>query len=249
MVLLSGFEPPTTDYDHIFQEYPFNANKSQNERHPLKASPQADYRLIYYSPAFLFVAIICLHSAYMKGVAMASGKTSRLSGLQDSSVRGQAANYLLDGKTVGFGLRVTAADSKSYIFRNAATRNTLRQTIGSPDTGPGNAVAQRQGKPGASRVSPWRREEAQRLKALTDQGIDPANCPRAREAKAAKKAAQASAHLEAEHRKHLTMRALLEAYTRLLATRERPRARHRREAPSSATFSRMSLLPALPQTK
>lgn len=62
-----------------------------------------------------------------------------------------------DGKTPGLGLRVTSADSKSYIFETKLHGRTLRITIGSPKAWPlGKA-----------------QKEASRLKVMTDQGIDP----------------------------------------------------------------------------
>ncbi len=62
-----------------------------------------------------------------------------------------------DGKTPGLGLRVTANDSKSYIFQTELNSKTIRITIGDQRTWTiGKAQA-----------------EATRLKAMTDLGIDP----------------------------------------------------------------------------
>jgi len=117
---------------------------------------------------------------------------------------GKAQSFYRDGKTPGLGLRVTAAGAKTFVFETWLGDKSLRITIGDVRTWTiGKAQA-----------------EATRLKALTDQGIDPREIVREREeAKAAQKAAQATAQLEAEHRKHLTLRALLEAYTRMLAAK------------------------------
>jgi integrase len=62
-----------------------------------------------------------------------------------------------DGKTPGLGLRVTATGTKSYIFQTDLHGKTIRMTIGDPRTW-GIRKAQ---------------EEATRLKAMTDKGIDP----------------------------------------------------------------------------
>lgn len=77
-----------------------------------------------------------------------------------------------DGKTPGLGLRVTATGAKSYIFQTDLNGKTIRMTIGDPRT--------------------WKISDAQveatRLKAMTDQGIDPrqvlADAGAAKEAKA-----------------------------------------------------------------
>jgi len=94
-------------------------------------------------------------------------------------------------------------------------------TIGNPDAWP-LETQWRKDKETGKRV-PFRlgaREEAQRLKTLTDQDIDPRELViERREARAAKKTAQAAAQLEAEHRKHLTLRAMLESYTRMLTAK------------------------------
>jgi integrase len=76
--------------------------------------------------------------------------------------------------TQGFGLRVTAAGVKAYIFQARLHGRTIRITIGRPDVWPletqwrtdpttGTQVEYRRGA----------REEARRLKGLVDMGIDP----------------------------------------------------------------------------
>lgn len=70
---------------------------------------------------------------------------------------GKSQSIHWDGKTPGLGLRVTAAGAKSYIFETSLNNKTIRLTIGDVRTWPvGKAQS-----------------EATRLKALTDQGIDP----------------------------------------------------------------------------
>jgi integrase len=122
---------------------------------------------------------------------------------------GKQQSIYWDDKTPGLGLRVTAAGARSYIFETSLHNKTIRLTIGDARTW---SVGKAQ-------------EEATRLKVLTDQGLDPRKLIRERqEAIAAKKEAQATARLEAERRKHLTLRALLEAYTRLLDSKGKSRS-------------------------
>ncbi|NBQ68739.1 MAG: DUF4102 domain-containing protein [Nitrosomonadaceae bacterium] len=122
---------------------------------------------------------------------------------------GKQQSIYWDGKTPGLGLRVTAAGARSYIFETSLHNKTIRLTIGDVRTWP---VGKAQ-------------EEATRLKALTDQGIDPRELIRKQqEAIAAEKEAQAAIKLKAEYRKHLTLHALLEAYTRLLDVKGKSRS-------------------------
>ena len=72
-------------------------------------------------------------------------------------VSGKGQSILWDGKTPSLGLRATAKGAKSYIFQTKLHGKTLRLTIGDIKT---YAISQAQA-------------EANRLKALTDQGIDP----------------------------------------------------------------------------
>lgn len=88
--------------------------------------------------------------------------------------RGKQQTIYSDDKTPGFGVRVTAAGAKSYIFESRLHGKTLRLTIGNPKTWP-LETQWRTNKETGERLEFRRgaREEAQRLKALTDQGIDP----------------------------------------------------------------------------
>ncbi|MBI5921620.1 MAG: integrase family protein, partial [Betaproteobacteria bacterium] len=89
---------------------------------------------------------------------------------------GKQQSIYWDGKTPGLGLRVTVAGAKSYIFETSLHNKTLRLTIGDVRTWTiGNA-----------------QEEATRLKAMTDQGIDP------RQQKADRAAADAAKRVEAK---------------------------------------------------
>jgi integrase len=124
---------------------------------------------------------------------------SRVNGYNCMAGRQQSIYW--DAKTPGLGLRVTSGGSRSFIFETSLYNKTIRLTIGDVRTW---AVGKAQ-------------DEATRLKVLTDQGIDPRELARDRQkAIADKKAEQLAAELEAENRKHYTLRALLEAYSRLL---------------------------------
>lgn len=100
-----------------------------------------------------------------------------------------------DGKTPGLGLRVTTAGAKSYIFESRLHGKTLRLTLGSPDTWP-LETQWRGDKENGERIEFRRgaRDEVQRLKALTDQGVDP------RQQKADQRAKAETAKAEVERR-------------------------------------------------
>ena len=70
---------------------------------------------------------------------------------------GKEQSILWDGKTPSLGLRATANGAKSFIFQTKLHGKTLRLTIGDVRT---HAISKAQA-------------EANRLKVLTDQGIDP----------------------------------------------------------------------------
>jgi len=70
---------------------------------------------------------------------------------------GKKLSFYWDGKVPGLGLRATAAGARSYIFETRLHGKTLRLTIGDTKTW---TVGKAQ-------------KEATRLKAMTDQGIDP----------------------------------------------------------------------------
>lgn len=120
---------------------------------------------------------------------------------------GKAQSIYWDGKTPGLGLRVTPSNAKSYIFETRLHSKTVRITIGSPDVWP-LETQWRTDKETGEKVEHQRgaRQEAARLKSLTDQGIDPREIERAKiEAKEAKASAAAAA-------KDYTLAKLYEAY-------------------------------------
>ncbi|MBU3609107.1 integrase family protein [Polynucleobacter wuianus] len=87
---------------------------------------------------------------------------------------GKGQSILWDGKSAGLGLRATAAGAKSYIFQTKLHGKTLRLTIGDVRT---YTISKAQA-------------EANRLKALTDQGIDPRELAKAKEEQAQAKVAE-----------------------------------------------------------
>ena len=95
---------------------------------------------------------------------------------------GKQQSIFWDGKTPGLGLRVTTAGTKSYISETRLHGRTLRVTIGDSRTW---AVGRAQ-------------DQATRLKALTDQGIDPRQ-------QAAEKRAKDEATRAEGKRKQLTL--------------------------------------------
>jgi len=113
-------------------------------------------------------------------------------------------------KTPGLGLRVTSKGAKAYILESRLHGKTVRITIGSPDTWPLESYF-KQDKATGERVEVRRgaKQEASRLKALTDQGIDP------RAEKAALRAAH-EAEQAATRRKVVTVG---DAWAVYLATR------------------------------
>lgn len=102
---------------------------------------------------------------------------------------GKSQSIYWDDKTPGLGLRVTAAGAKSYIFETRLHGQTLRVTIGDKRTW---SIAQAQA-------------EATRLKALTDQGIDPRQ-------KKSEQRAQAEAEKAEAKRKVMTVEEVWAAY-------------------------------------
>lgn len=137
---------------------------------------------------------------------------------------GKAQSIYWDGKTPGLGLRVTPSNAKSYIFETRLHSKTVRVTIGSPDVWP-LETQWRTDKETGEKVEHQRgaRQEAARLKSMTDQGIDPREIQRAKiEAKEAKATAAAAA-------KDYTLAKLYEAYcTHLEAAGKKGSARSAR---------------------
>ncbi|HEY9269217.1 MAG TPA: integrase family protein [Methylotenera sp.] len=100
---------------------------------------------------------------------------------------GKKQSIYWDGKTPGLGLRVTATGTKSYIFETSLNNKTIRMTIGDVRTW---SISQAQ-------------SEATRLKAMTDQSIDPRQVRADKEAAIsaavqAKKAADAELILQSQ---------------------------------------------------
>lgn len=124
--------------------------------------------------------------------------------------------FLWDATMPRLAVRATAG-ARSFVFESKLNRQTIRITIGDVSAWPLESVWT--GK-GAERTEIQRgvRQEAARLQALIDQGIDPREYERDQRAaraaeRAAKHAAEAEARQEAEARMKYTLRALLGAYT------------------------------------
>lgn len=116
---------------------------------------------------------------------------------------GKQQSIYWDGKTPGLGVRVTAKGSKSYIFETALNGKTIRLTIGDVRTWPLD-TQWRTDKATGKRKEFQRgaQAEATRLKALTDQGIDPRQV--IADAAAAKEA-EAAALTQAQARESVTL--------------------------------------------
>lgn len=124
---------------------------------------------------------------------------------------GKSQSIHWDGKTPGLGLRVTSTGAKAYIFETRLHGKTIRTTIGSPAIWPLETQWRTNKETGEKEeYQRGARQEAARLKALTDQGIDP------REIERANLGAKAAALAEAQAAKDYTLAKLFEAYCALL---------------------------------
>lgn len=137
---------------------------------------------ISHSPVFPNVDKISLHSAYMENAVRERGNftSGRIARFQCEPRKQQSIFW--DAKTPGLGLRVTRTGAKAYVFETKLHGRTLRLTIGDTRTWTVRAA----------------QAEATRLKAKTDQGIDP------RQEKKAK-AEKAEADRQAEQQKAVTL--------------------------------------------
>ena len=115
--------------------------------------------------------------------------------------KGRQQSIFWDGKTPGLGIRVTSTGAKAFIFETRLHNHTLRVTIG-------NTKIWSIGKA---------QIEARRIKALTDQGIDP------RLLQAQKRAENEAKYHEA-NRRNLTVAAAWDTYIK--ARRSKWSARH-----------------------
>lgn len=121
-------------------------------------------------------------------------------------------SFLWDSTMPRLAVRATAG-ARSFIFESKLGRRTVRITIGDVNAWPLETVWTGKGSERAE-LQRGARQEAARLQALIDQGIDPREQKREQAAaKAAEQAERAAAALEAESRKKHTLRALLQAYS------------------------------------
>ena len=125
-----------------------------------------------------------------------------------------------DGKQPGLGLRVTAKGARAYVFQGWIDGGSVRVTIGHPDVWPLETIWTTDRETG-QRVEVQRgaRQEAARLKALVDSGVNPGEH---RREQAAEKARRKTA---AESLKEKTVAALCTAYVELLRQRKKLDAR------------------------
>lgn len=125
-----------------------------------------------------------------------------------------------DGKQPGLGLRVTAKGARAYVFQAWIDGGSVRVTIGHPDVWPLETIWTTDRESG-QRVEVQRgaRQEAARLKALVDSGVNPAEHRREQAAEKAQRKAVA------ESLKAKTVAALFTAYVDLLKQRKKLDAR------------------------
>jgi len=122
--------------------------------------------------------------------------------------RGKSQSFYWDTKAPRLGVRVTRRGAKTFIFEKKLHGVTLRMSIGDVQSWPLNSVWEGAGR-SRREVQRGAREEANRLVALVDQGIDPRVEAAERAADlAARKAALAA---EAEAGQH-TLDRLLAVY-------------------------------------
>ena len=100
--------------------------------------------------------------------------------------QGRDQAFLRDTKTPGLRVRVTAKGAKSYVFETKLNGKTLRRTIGSVGTAWGIERA---------------REEANKLRVMTDQKTDPREVERQRAAMEAAEQEAAASRAKAEDAK------------------------------------------------
>jgi integrase len=86
--------------------------------------------------------------------------------------QGKSQTIYWDSKTPNLGVRITPTGNKSFVFETSFNDKTLRLTIGSTNQwGLESIYEEIEGK--RTKTHQGARDEAKRLKLLTDQGIDP----------------------------------------------------------------------------
>ena len=116
--------------------------------------------------------------------------------------------FYWDTKAPRLGVRVTRAGAKTFIFEKKLRGQTVRVSIGDVQTWPLNSVWEGKGEE-RREVQRGAREEANRLEALVDLGVDPR--VEAADRKAADKARRAAVAAEAEAGQH-TLEKLMGVY-------------------------------------
>ena len=133
---------------------------------------------------------------------------------------GKHQSIYWDGKQPGLGLRVTAKGARAYVFQAWIDGGSVRVTIGHPDVWPLETIWTTDRETG-QRVELQRgaRQEAARLKALVDSGVNPAEHRREQAAEKVRRKAAA------DSLKEKTVAALCTAYIDLLKQRKKVDAR------------------------
>ena len=137
-----------------------------------------------------------------------------------------------DAKQPGLGLRVTASGARSYVFQGWLGAGAVRVTIGRPEVWP-LETAWATDKATGKRIEVQRgaRQEAARLKALVDGGINPAEQRREQdEAKERAKAERAAIAMQSEAEAQRQQLRVADAWDAYLTHHERRwGARHMRD--------------------
>lgn len=122
--------------------------------------------------------------------------------------RNKSQHFRWDTRAPRLGVRVTRAGAKTFVFEKKLNGSTMRLSIGDVATWPLNTVWE--GKGAARReIQRGAREEANRLEALVDQGIDPRQ--QAEERRNVGKARRAALAAEAEAAQY-TLERLMAVY-------------------------------------
>jgi len=131
---------------------------------------------------------------------------------------GKPQSFLWDTDAPGLAVRATAAGAKSYVFQGKLNGGSIRITIGSIDTWGIEGISK---DPEGKVITYGAREEARRLQALIDQGIDPRHARAEEIAAAEARQAEFEKAREGEARQHTTVRKAWDAYIDVRKTRPR----------------------------
>lgn len=122
---------------------------------------------------------------------------------------GKPQAFLWDTDAPGLAVRATAAGAKSYVFQGKLNGGSIRITIGSVDTWGIEGIGK---DPNGKVISYGAREEARRLQALIDQGVDPRHARAEEIAAAEARQAEFEAARKGEERHQIVVRTAWDAY-------------------------------------